>query len=325
MAARRYPGDFDGIIAGMPAMSFTRLVGISFLWNHQAAQSAPGLGAKLGLVTAAVMKQCDLLDGVADQVLENPLLCEFDPATLQCASDATGDCLTADEVAALEKIYQGPRLQDGTQVFPGYPVGGEDIPTNWDTWIFGEKPAQAGMGEEFLRWMVHNNPDWEKSQFDVDRDFPVAMERAAPIVDSDDPDLSEFLARGGKLIIHHGWADAAIPATSTLQYYDALRNQLGDVVDEHVRLFMVPGMLHGADGGHAPTRYDLLTELDNWVEGGPAPERIITSKLAVEPALFTQPDPDAAVARSRPLCAWPKTAHYNGSGSTDDAANFTCQ
>lgn len=324
MEARRFPEDYDGIVAGMPATSFTKLVGASFLWNHQAAQSAPKLGTKLPLVHTAVLKKCDALDGVTDQVLENPLLCKFDPAELQCNVGDAADCLNADEVAALRKIYGGPRLRDGTQVFPGQPVGGEGIPSNWDLWIVSDKSLQAGMGEEFLRWMVYDNPKWDKSQFDLDRDYPVAMERAAPILDSDDPDLSGFLGKGGKLIIHHGWADAAIPPGSTLNYHDALRAKVGAAADRQVRLFMVPGMLHGPGGGHAPTSYDMLAELDRWVEGGTAPDRVIASKHESN-LPFALEGAGGKVVRTRPLCAWPKMARYNGSGSTDDAASFSCK
>lgn len=323
MEARRFPEDYDGIVAGMPANSFTKLVGVSFLWNHQAVQSAPNIGTKLGLVYGAVMAKCDALDGVEDRVLENPLQCQFDPSALQCKGNDAADCLTSNEVAALRKIYGGPRLKDGTEVFPGQSVGGEGIATNWDTWIVGEKSIQAGMGEEFLRWMVYGDAKWDKSQFDLDRDYPLAMERAPPVLDSDDPDLSGFLARGGKLIIHHGWADAAIPPASTLIYYDALRSKLGASADQHVRLFMVPGMLHGSGGGHAPTSYDMLSELDRWVEGGTPPERVIASKYETNQP-FALGD-QGKVVRTRPLCAWPKVASYGGSGSTDDAANFSCK
>lgn len=323
MEARRFPEDYDGIIAGMPAASFTRQVGISFLWNHAAATSAPKLGSKLPMVTDAVLRKCDGLDGVMDQVLENPLRCKFDPAELQCKSGDDAACLNLDEVTALQKIYSGPRLKDGTQVFPGLPVGGESIPANWDLWIMSEKSLQAGMGEEFLRWMVYADPKWNKSQFDIDRDYAVAMERAAPIVDSDDPDLSGFLSKGGKLIIHQGWADAAVSPGSTLNYYNALRKKVGAVADEQVRLFMVPGMLHGSGGVQAPTYYDMLTELDHWVEGGPAPERVIASRYEKSEA-FASADRGKAL-RTRPLCAWPQTAHYIGKGSIDDAASFNCK
>lgn len=321
MEARRFPDDYDGIIAGMPATSFTKLM-TSFLWNYKAVIAAPGLKSKLSLVQDAVLKKCDALDGVGDRVLENPLLCSFDPAELQCKAGDAADCLNVGEVEALHKIYGGPRTQDGSQLFPGFPAGGEALKENWDFWILDEKALQRGMGEEFFRWMVHGDPKWAKRQFDLDKDYRLAHERAAAILDSDDPDLSGFMQRGGKLIIHHGWNDAAIPAGSTLNYYDALLEKTGAAGEQQVRLFMVPGMKHGV-GRPGPDEYDMLGELDRWVEGGAAPERIVARQYEPEPTLlFT--DPAAKVVRTRPLCAWPKVARYNGAGSTDDEANFTC-
>jgi len=322
MEARRFPEDYDGIIAGMPAMSFTKLMA-SFLWNYQASKAAPGLKDKLGLVRKAVMDKCDALDGVRDGVLENPLICSFDPSELQCESGAAANCLTAAEVEALQKIHGGPRRRDGRQLFPGLAVGSETHPTDMNFWIFDEKAAQPAMGQEAFRWMAYGDPKWDKDRFDLDRDYPVAA-KLAPVLDSDDPDITDFLQRGGKLIIHHGWNDAAIPAGSTLHYYDELLKKFGAGVEQQVRLFMVPGMGHGA-GRPGPEHYDMLGELDRWVEGGPAPERIIARQFEKAPTPFFPVELSAKVVRTRPLCAWPKVAHYSGSGSTDDEASFTCQ
>ena len=321
MEARRFPGDYDGIIAGMPAMSFTRLM-TSFLWNDQAANSAPGLKGKLGLVGEAAVRTCDMLDGVGDGVLENPLVCSFDPAELECNAGDAADCLTAEEVGALRKIHEGPRLEDGTRLFPGLPVGSEAHPTEMGFWIFSEKALQPAMGQEAFRWMVYGDPEWDRSRFDIDRDWPAAA-KLAEILDSDDPDLSEFLQRGGKLLIHHGWNDAAIPAGSTLNYYEAVLDKVGALAEQQVRLFMVPGMGHGT-GRPGPDEYDMLGELDRWVEAGPAPERIVARQYEPPATLFGI-DPAAEVVRTRPLCAWPKVAHYDGSGSTDDASSFSCR
>jgi hypothetical protein len=322
MEARRFPADYDGIIAGMPAMSFTSLM-TSFLWNHQVASAAPGLKGKLGLVRKAVLEKCDALDGVRDGALENPLSCSFDPAELKCAGADAADCLNALEVGALQKIHQGPRLRDGTQVMPGLAVGSEAHPTEMDLWILGEKALQPAMGEEAFRWMVYGDPKWQKGQFDIDRDFPAAA-KLAPVLDSDDPDLTDFLKRGGKLIIHHGWNDAAIPPENTIAYYEKLQVKVGPLAEKQVRLFMVPGMGHGL-GRPGPEHYDMLGELDRWVEGGPAPERIVASYFDKAPPPFGPSDSAAKVVRTRPLCAWPKLAHYNGTGSTDDIVNFTCR
>jgi feruloyl esterase len=192
-----------------------------------------------------------------------------------------------------------------------------------DFWIVGDKAAQPGMGQEFFRWMVYRDPEWEKTRFDVDKDYPAAA-KLASILDSDDPDLTEFLQRGGKLIIHHGWNDNAIPAASTLNYYDALLKKVGALAEQNVRLFMVPGMGHGT-GRPGPEHYDVLSELERWVEHGDAPNEIVARQFVTAPPPFTGPEPEAKIARTLLLCAWPKVANYNGSGSTDDRANFSCK
>ncbi|GFE82411.1 putative esterase [Steroidobacter agaridevorans] len=319
MLALRFPEDYDGIISGAPAAAFTEIM-TSFIWNREAVAAAPKLKDKLQLVQDAVMAKCDALDGVKDQVLENPLQCSFDPVELQCKDGDGPNCLNAAEVGTLRKIYGGPRLSDGTQIFPGQPVGGEALPKNWEDWIIDDKPGQ--MGPEAYRWMVYRNPEWDSKSFDLSRDHRLAMQRMAPIVNSNDPDLSAFMKRGGKLMLYHGWNDAAIPAGATLDYHTALRKTLGPVADQQVRLFMVPGMMH-CGGGSGATYFEKLEAMERWMESGTAPERIIATEYDPPASLIVLPD--SKKVRTRPLCAWPKTAHYSGKGSSDDAANFSCQ
>ena len=322
MEARRFPEDYDGIIAGMPAMSFTRLM-TAFLWNAQAVADTPNLKGKLGLVRKAVLERCDALDGVTDGALGHPPSCKFQLAELHCKDAEAADCLTAGEIEALRRIHDGPRLRDGTQVLPGLAVGSEVHPTEMDFWILGEKALQPNMAQEAFRWMVHRDPEWDRAQFAVDVDFPAAA-KVASILDADDPDLSAFLKRGGKLIIHHGWNDSAIPPGSTLNYYDAMLAKVGPAVDQQVRLFMVPGMGHGT-GRPGPEYYDVFGELERWVEGGDAPDQIVAYQYAEAPPPLIGPTPDARASRTLLLCAWPKLATYKGSGSTDDHANFSCR
>jgi feruloyl esterase len=319
MLARRFPEDYDGIIAGAPAAAFAEIM-TSFVWNRQAVAAAPQLKDKLQLVQDAVMAKCDALDGVKDQVLENPLQCSFDPAEIQCKSGDGGDCLNAAEVSTLRKIYGGPRLPDGVQILPGQPVGGEALPKNWEDWIIADNAGD--MGPEAYRWIVYRNPDWDIKDFDLSRDHRVAMQRMAPIVNSNNPDLSAFMKRGGKLMLYHGWNDAAIPAGATLDYHTALRKTLGPVADQQVRLFMVPGMMH-CGGGSGATYFEKVEAMDRWIESGTAPERIVATEYDPPASLIVLPD--STKVSTHPLCAWPKVARYSGKGSSDDAANFSCQ
>ena len=321
MEARRFPEDYDGIIAGAPAAGWSKLM-TSFAWNAQAARAAPKLEDKLGLVQTAVIARCDALDGVKDQLLENPASCPFDVVELQCENGEDTDCLNAGEVAALRKIYAGPTLRDGTQVYAGMPVGGEALDDNWEDWIASDDSTQAKFATEAFRWMVYGDPKWEVDRFDIARDYPKARESMGSLMDSDDPDLSAFTDRGGKLLLYHGWNDAAIPAGATIDFHAALRKTLGPVADAQVRLFMIPGMMH-CGAGIGPNDYDLFGPLDSWVESGVAPERIVATEY--DPRAMFGPAPGARVVRTRPLCPWPKVAHFDGTGSTDDAASFSCR
>ena len=313
MAASRYPEDYDGIVAGAPARRYLEVLTL-LIWYHQAVHGpggAPKLESKLGLVNDTVLKKCDALDGVKDGVLENPLRCNFDPAELQCKEGDSANCLTSAEVEALRKIYGGPRLSNGEQIYSGPVPGSEVAPAGWTAWI--TSPQVAVYGQEFYRWIVYDDPKWTVEDFDIDRDYRAARERIAPIINAEDPDISAFARRGGKLIMYQGWYDPAITPADTIRYYEEMRRRLGPDADDHVRLFMVPGMGHCA-GGPGATQFDMQPVLENWVEQGEAPDRVI----AVKPDSGNPP-------LSRPLCPWPKTASYDGSGSTADAANFACK
>lgn len=321
MQALRYPGDYEGIIAGAPAAGWSRMA-TAFAWNAQAIKGVPQLEKKLPLIQRAVMETCDEDDGIADKLLENPLTCSFQPRHMQCSNENTEDCLTAEEVAAIEQVYAGPHLSDGSQVYAGLSKGGEGLENNWDAWLFSGDVTQAMFATETFRWMVYGDPKWEVSDFDIDKDYPMARKAIVDIMDSDDPDLTKFTSQGGKLLLYHGWNDAAIPAEATVNYHSALREALGSQGVEQVRLFMVPGMAH-CFGGVGPTSFDILSELDRWVESNTPPSRILASEFS-PPALFGPAD-DATLIRTRPLCPWPKTAHYSGAGSSDSAENFECK
>jgi pimeloyl-ACP methyl ester carboxylesterase len=317
--AQRYPEDYDAIIAGAPAADFTNLMS-RFAWNRKAVESSPRLGTKLKLVQAAVIAECDALDGMKDDLLENPLSCPFDPVELQCKGDDGPGCLNTAEVGALRKIYQGPRLSDGTQLYPGQPVGAEAVPGGWDDWIISDK--LSSLGPEFFRWMVYRDPEWKVEVFEPAREFKAAKERLGPVIDATNPDIGPFLRRGGKLLMYHGWNDVAVPAGATLEYHTAMLKATGSLAEQQTRLFMVPGLLH-CGGGPGATHFDKLGELDRWVENGNAPNWIVATEY--NPAATIFPLPDAKKVRTRPLCPWPTTATYNGSGPTNAAENFTCR
>lgn len=322
MAVSRFPGDYDGVIAGAPAASWTSML-TSFVANRRVVfgpGGAPALGTKLALLNTAVLAKCDALDGIADGVLEDPRKCRFDPAELQCKPLAAADsrCLSPAEVNAARQFYRGTNLISGKPVMSGFAVGGET--SGWDEWLTGPQSLQSNFGTEFFRWMVHGDAGWDMARFDLDRDFDAAQRRVG-YLDSDNPNIRRFVGRGGKLIIYHGWNDAAVSPFNTISYFEAAQAR-SDRRANSMRLFMAPGMGH-CFAGPGPNSFDMLSELDRWVEQDTAPERVIATKYPND-LLALLKVPQQAV-RTRPLCAWPKVARYKGAGSTDEAANFTCE
>ena len=336
MEAQRFPSDYDGIIAGAPANRWTHLL-TQAAWDMQATMqdSASYIPAsKLPAIEAAALARCDALDGVKDGVIDDPIRCHFDPSELLCKATESDSCLTGPQVAALTKIYAGPRTSGGQQVMPGFPPGGETGGGGWGLWITGPTPGkslQFAFGTQFFGNMVYSKAGWDCRTFDVDRDLKAADEKTAALLNAADPDLTRFKERSGKLILYHGWNDAAIPAGNTINYYQSVLTKMGaNTAAEFVRLFMVPGMQHCA-GGPGPDMFgqlgvakgdpnhDLDAALERWVEQGVAPDQVIASKFR------SGSDPASGVSRTRPLCSYPSVAHWKGTGSTDDATNFVCK
>lgn len=334
MEAQRYPEDYDGIVAGAPANYLTHLQA-NAAWDNLALLGEKDSyipAKKLPAIQAAALAACDTLDGVKDGVIENPARCHFDPAVLECQGAESDSCLTAPQVAALKKLYAGGRTSHG-QLFPGYAPGGEAEPGGWAVWITGPSPGRSAtyiLSTQFFKNMVFDNAAWDYHTFDADRDTKAADDKQSHNLNATDADLSRFSARGGKLILYHGWSDAAIAPQNTIDYYESVVAKAGArQAAGFVRLFMVPGMQHcgGGSGTSSFGQFSLSSgdpdrnmdaALERWVEKGVAPERIVAAKRKKD---F---DPMSAVVRTRPLCAYPLTARYQGTGSTDDAANFVC-
>ena len=327
MEAQRYPEDYDGLVAGAPAADFTNLAA-EFITNVQALGEAASYipPHKLPAIEAAALASCDALDGVEDGIIGDPSRCKFDPGVLLCSGERSPACLIAPQLAALRTIYAGLRKGNGQQVYPGYPAGGETGMGGWGLWITGASQGssfQYAFGTQFYKNLVFNDTDWDFKTFNLDRDLAVANDKMARILNALDPDLKRFQSRGGKLILYHGWSDAAIPAPATVNYYQSVAAKMGDT-NPFLRLYLAPGMQHCSGGPgpdsfgqgtvpHGDAQHDLEAALERWVEQGVAPDKIVASKVKA-----------GAVVRTRPLCPYPQVAKWSGSGSTDDAANFTC-
>jgi feruloyl esterase len=165
-----------------------------------------------------------------------------------------------------------------------------------------------------MRYLVFEppQPQWDFKTFDFGRD-PPKLERWGKLANATDPDLRDFRARGGKLLITYGWADAILQPQMGVDYYERAAARNGRRSTDFMRLFMIPGMAH-CGGGVGPDQYDAVTAVIDWVEKGVAPDSLVAKKIV-----------NGEVTRSRPLCPYPQVARYRGQGSTDDAANFECK
>lgn len=322
MEAQRFPQDYDGIIAGDPMLNQTHHEVGAHLWIPLALSETPRsmiTPDKAALIGRAVNEACDGMDGVKDGVLEDPRLCRFDPGVLLCKGADRPDCLTAPQVAAVRKIWAGPQQLLGKGYAPGLEPGGEA--ETWKDWIVAKSPADdihSALGLPFFRYFVFGDPRWEPQQFNFKTD-PQRIDRMlAQTLDATNPDVAPFERRGGKLIQYHGYSDPDISPLASINYYESVVHKLGrPQVASFYRLFMVPGMGH-CQGGPGAGKFDMLPALESWVEHGHAPVRVVATKYQGE-------GPQKRVVRTHPLCPFPQTAHYKGTGNTNDASSFLCR
>jgi feruloyl esterase len=312
MEAQRYPADFDGIIAGAPGMNWTGRA-LQSIWVAQAVHKDEASyipPSKYPLIHAAVVQACDALDGSKDGVLEDPRRCKFDPAVLQCDQSDGPSCLSAAQVEAARKIYNVRNdARTGRALLPGLSRGSE---LGWAT-MGGPQPLSIAL--DFFKYVVFENPEWKYQSFRFDDDLERAQTAERGLLNALNPNLGPFLARGGKLIQYHGWNDPQIPPGFSVDYFESALKASGgaEKVNGSYRLFMVPGMGH-CGGGEGTASFDMLSELERWVETRKAPDRIIASRVK-----------DGVANRTRPLCPYPQQAVYKGSGSLDDEASFLCK
>jgi feruloyl esterase len=324
MEAQRYPDDYDGIVSGAPVNRFTQLH-MAQLWTAHATLKTPGAvltPENLALVSKTVLAQCDANDGVKDGILTDPRTCDFDPSVLQCKSGSGGECLAAPQVEALEKIYEGPKNpRTGVPLYPGLEPGGEGAqPRNpgWALIMNGKGPFF--IDQAVLGGMAFENPQWDWRTFDFDRDVELVDDKLFGVLNAVDPDLRDFKANGGKLIVYHGWNDPGVMPQQTIQYYDNVVELAGKATggdgkaftDEYLRLFMMPGMGH-CQGGTGPDQADFMSAIAAWVERGQAPSRIVAQKQE-----------NGQTAMTRPLCPHPQVARYAGRGDANDERSFEC-
>jgi hypothetical protein len=308
--SQRYPTVFDGIISGDPAMrtglsnlAIGKWIPVAF--NQIAPKDANGkpiitqaiTDNDRKLIMNKLMNRCDAKDGIADGMISDPLACDFDPEMLACKGKTSGSCLAPDKAAAIKKALGGPKTSGGTQVYPGF---------LYDAGITGGAPIRGLLspGPGIF------GPAPTDMTVDVDKEARAAVQ---PLADSMSTNLTTFSGHGGKLIFYHGDSDPWFSPLDTLGYYKDMAASNGslEAVLRWSQFYFVPGMAH-CDGGPGLDQFDLLGPMVNWVEKGTTPTSVIAPGKAFP-------------GRTRPLCAYPKHAHYKGQGDTEDASNFECR
>jgi feruloyl esterase len=313
--ATLFPNEYDAMVVGDPANlraernTWQMMVALEPRKNPAASLS----DAKVRLVNQKVREACDAQDGVTDGLLENPKACRFDPAVLACRGGDTASCLTGPELESVKRILSPGRLANGTAYQPGLELGSEigsrgGGAVGWAVLTDAEgDPAPT----DNFRYAVYKDPKWDYRTFKQDEAL-AAAQKANAIETANATDLAGFMQRG-KIIFYHGWADPTVAPQATIDYYNQVR-ALSPKAAESTRLFMVPGMGHCNGGEGVTDQFDAVAALDAWVTAGTVPQRIEATNVV-----------QGQVRRSRPLCAYPQVARYNGTGSTDEAANFTCR
>ena len=295
MEAQRYPEDFDAVVAGSPAVSVTgraaQTVWIAQATHKDEASALPQ--AKFAVIHDAVMEACDgrpaAGDGVKDGVLDDPTKCKFDPKTIECKGADAPTCLTSAQVETVRKIYSdvvNPRTK--SVIFQGHEPGSE---AGWTTMA---GPNVFSLGSDTFKYAVFEDANWDYKTFNFDSDIATTQQKAGKVIDAMDPNLTPFLARGGKIIQYHGWSDPQISPRSSLDYYKSVATAMGgqNKINDSYRIFMVPGMAH-CGGGEATSNFDMLAALEQWVEQGKAPDRIKASRVR-----------NGQTDRTRPLCPY---------------------
>ncbi len=312
--AQRFPWDFDGIVAGAPVIDETG-AGLQLIWTTTANLDDDGeqilTADKIPLIYDAAVAKCDAYDGVEDGLIDDPRDCDFDPGTLQCGLFGGDDCLTADQVEVVRKIYSGPHTSDGTPTYTGGALPGSE-----PHWI-GPYVTEEGrpgryyfmIGDMFryMGFLPDPGPSWQPKDFDFDEDHK-RLGMMEGIYSGSNPDLRKFRDADGKMFVYHGWADYSVVPLNTVDYYELTTRTMGgiDAIQEFFRLYMIPGMSH-CSGGAGAYAIDYLTYMEEWVEEGKAPDMMMGHHPSYQTDRFGTDfplDPDI-IEFSRPVYPYP--------------------
>jgi hypothetical protein len=323
MEAQRYPNDFDGIICSGPALDWPGMA-LELIDNYKAQypsgnQEENGVltSGKIKLLEKIILDQFDGLDGVKDNIINNPSAYSINYSTLKVCPDRfpSDDCFTKDQIKVIKAFYNGVSVNDSV-IYPGYPLGSEpgwysfQLTIDSSVTKLGQKTLFGAFGSEILKYLVFNDPKWNLYDYDFSNFFK-DTKYAASYLNSTSTDYRGFKKNGGKMIIHQGWSDMVTSAFKTIQYYNDIKSADKEA-EEYIRLFLLPGGGHCGIGDVGPTDVDWLEYLRDWVENGNPPEKVILSKSEENKVIMT-----------RPVFPYPSKAVYNGKSDPNDANSFT--
>jgi pimeloyl-ACP methyl ester carboxylesterase len=365
LMTQRFPDYYDGVVAGDPVLHIplgplsglytTQLfAGLANRGGLKLANGEPALARTysdpdLLLMRNAVLAACDGLDGLADGIVDNQPACTAAAvapklAAIQCTGAKTDACLSADQIATMQKAYLGTFNSQGTQLYSDWQwdagmggLSGTAYNPSWRSWWLGSYASATNNATKLsfatAEGVIYTTPprlplsaadslsyalgyNFDTEPIKLYQTTPLYPESTAAMTFTDQTDLTRFRTRGAKLMIYQGASDSSVSIKDTLRWYDAMNVRMGSAAQEFARMYVVPGMAH-CSGGPATDSFDMLPQLVDWVEKGTAPDSVLAR--ASNPGYF------GVAARSRPLCVYPKQSRYKGSGSIDDAASFSCQ
>lgn len=338
VASQRYPVDFDGIIVGAPGFSDTARISMSLISRAFRAPESKLSRPQIKLVNNAVLRSCDGKDGVTDGIIDNPGRCRWDPAELSCKGGATGDsCLAPQQVAAVRSAYADHAGADGKLIAYGLPRGSELSSFPWFVALKEDSQKETGYFNFAPAAGLPRDTDWNSNDvlasYETQKNSLFGM-----IYYAENPDISRFAGRGGKLLMWHGMYDQLLPPSAFYDYYEAMQRvtagQLAASGNKHrfddaVQMFTAVGVAH-CMGGPGPSDFDGLTALENWVEKGRKPTWLVAKAaspqmVAMAASFFGEVPADRPSSASRPMCPWPTLPQYSGKGDPNDAASFSCK